>query len=290
MTPAIVAQLLANGLVVGGLLALVALGVALIFGVMRVVNFAHGEFVTLGAFATFLLVTKLGVSPLWGIPLAFGLGALVGAAIQATIVSRTAGRPELDVLMVTYAISIIGLGLFSSAFGGDFRSYSEGPNGTLSLGGVVVGLRSLTVLVVCAVVGGATILLVQRTRMGLALRALAQNRDSAAASGIDVPRAELLAFGLAVGLAAAAGSLVSLIGTVHPRLGHDLVLDAFVVVVLGGMGSIGGCVIAALAIGLVNAFASFALDDSWAKIITYCVLYGVLLLRPQGLLGRQAGH
>ncbi|MBM0204696.1 branched-chain amino acid ABC transporter permease [Micromonospora sp. STR1s_5] len=289
MTFPLFLQLLTNGLVVGALLAIVALGVALIFGVVRVVNFAHGEFVTLGAFATYLVVTQLNVSPLLGIPLAFLLGAAVGAGIQAAIVSRAAGRPELDVLMVTYALSIIGLGIFSSVFGGDFRSYSEGPSGTLSLGSVVIGLRSLTVLLVCLVVGAGTILVVQRTRIGLALRALAQSRDSAAACGINVPAAELFAFALAVGLASAAGALVSLIGTVHPRVGHDLVLDAFVVVVLGGMGSIGGAVLAAIAIGVVNAFTSFAFDDSWARILTYCLLYATLLLRPQGLLGRHVG-
>ena len=149
MSPTLILQLTANGIVVGSLLALVALGVALIFGVMRVVNFAHGEFVTLGAFTTFLLVTRTGLSPLLGIPLAFAVGAFVGALVQRVVLARAVGRPELDVLMVTYALSIIGLGLFSSAFGGDFRSYSEGPTGNLSLGGVVVGWRSVSVLVAC---------------------------------------------------------------------------------------------------------------------------------------------
>jgi branched-subunit amino acid ABC-type transport system permease component len=279
-------QLVANGLVVGGLLGLVALGLALIFGVMRVVNFAHGEFITLGAFATYLLVNNLGLSPLLGIPLAFILGAVVGALVQAVIISRTAGRPELDVLMVTYALSIAALGLFSQAFGGDFRSYSQGPSGTLDIGGVVVGWRSLTVLLVCLAFGAATMFVMQRAKIGIALRALAQNRDSAAACGIDVRRAELMAFSLAVGLAAAAGSLVSLIGTVTPNVGHEWVLDAFVVVVLGGMGSIGGAIIVAIGLGLIHSFASFLLDDSWAKILTYVLLYAALLVRPQGLLGR----
>jgi branched-subunit amino acid ABC-type transport system permease component len=279
-------QLVANGLVVGGLLGLVALGLALIFGVMRVVNFAHGEFITLGAFATYLLVNNLGLSPLLGIPLAFILGAAVGALVQAVIISRTAGRPELDVLMVTYALSIAALGLFSQAFGGDFRSYSQGPSGTLDIGGVVVGWRSLTVLLVCLAFGAATMFVMQRAKIGIALRALAQNRDSAAACGIDVRRAELMAFSLAVGLAAAAGSLVSLIGTVTPNVGHEWVLDAFVVVVLGGMGSIGGAIIVAIGLGLIHSFASFLLDDSWAKILTYVLLYAALLVRPQGLLGR----
>jgi branched-subunit amino acid ABC-type transport system permease component len=279
-------QLVANGLVVGGLLGLVALGLALIFGVMRVVNFAHGEFITLGAFATYLLVNNFGLSPLLGIPLSFVLGAVVGAFVQATIIARTAGRPELDVLMVTYALSIAALGLFSQAFGGDFRSYSQGPSGTLDIGGVVVGWRSLTVLLVCLAFGAATMFVMQRAKIGIALRALAQNRDSAAACGIDVRRAELMAFSLAVGLAAAAGSLVSLIGTVTPNVGHEWVLDAFVVVVLGGMGSIGGAIIVAIGLGLIHSFASFLLDDSWAKILTYVLLYAALLVRPQGLLGR----
>lgn len=279
-------QLVANGITVGALLALVALGVALIFGVMRVVNFAHGEFVTLGAFATYLLVTRLGLSPLLGIPVSFVLGGLVGAMVQALILSRTTGRPEIDVLMVTYSLSIVGLGLFASAFGGDFRSFSEGPTGTLNLGGVVLGWRSLTVVAVCILLSGATIAIVQRARFGLALRALAQNRDAAAAAGINVLVSERLAFALAVGLAAAAGSLVSLIGTVTPDVGHAWVLDAFVVVVLGGMGSIPGAVAASLLIGLLQSFTSFYLDDTWGRIIVYAILYATLLVRPQGLLGR----
>ncbi|MGD9845713.1 MAG: branched-chain amino acid ABC transporter permease, partial [Variibacter sp.] len=247
---------------------------------------AHGEFITLGALATYLLVNNLGLSPLLGIPLSFVLGAAVGAFVQTVIIAPTAGRPELDVLMVTYALSIAALGLFSQAFGGDFRSYSQGPSGTLDIGGVVVGWRSLTVLLVCLAFGAATMFLMQRARIGIALRALAQNRDAAATCGIDVRRSELLAFSLAVGLAAAAGSLVSLIGTVTPNVGHEWVLDAFVVVVLGGMGSIGGAIIAAIGLGLIHSFASFLLDDSWAKILTYVLIYAALLVRPQGLLGR----
>ena len=287
MTVTLSLQLLVNGFVLGGLLGLVALGLALIFGVMRVVNFAHGEFITLGAYATFLLVTHYALSPLLGIPVAFALGALVGWLVQAGVVSRVTRRPELDVLMVTYALSVVGLGLFALGFGGDFRSYAAGPSGSLDLGGVVVGWRSLTVLVACLVLGAGTLLLVQKTRMGLGLRALAQNRDAAAACGIDVRRSERIAFSLAVGLAAAAGSLVSLIGTTTPTVGHDWVLDGFVVVVLGGMGSITGALIASVVIGLVHSFGSFLLDDSWARIVTYLLLYAAILARPHGLLGRQ---
>jgi branched-chain amino acid transport system permease protein len=281
-------QLVVNGLVFGGLLGLVALGLALIFGVMRIVNFAHGEFITLGAYATFLLVTRLAMPPLAGVPVGFVLGALAGWLIQRMVVSRVTGRPELEVLMVTYALSVIGLGLFSQGFGGDFRSYAEGPTGNLSLAGVVVGWRSLTVLLVCLVMGALTLLLVQRSRTGLGLRAIAQNRDASATCGINVPGSEQLAFSLAVGLAASAGALVSLIGTTTPTVGHEWVLDGFVVVVLGGMGSITGAVVASLALGLLHSFASYALDDSWARILTYLLLYLTILVLPHGLLGRRA--
>jgi len=143
MTITLALQLLVNGLVVGGLLGLVALGLALIFGVMRVVNFAHGEFITLGAYLTWLIAGGLGMSPLLGVPVAFLAGAAVGWAVQTLLISRVASRPSLDMLMVTYALSAIGLGLFSLAFGGDFRSYSEGPNGEVHLAGVSIGLRGL---------------------------------------------------------------------------------------------------------------------------------------------------
>jgi branched-subunit amino acid ABC-type transport system permease component len=281
-------QLLVNGLVSGGLLGVAALGVALIFGVMRVVNFAHGEFITLGAYATWLLVSQLHLSPLLGLPVAFVLGGLVGVVVQAVVLSRVTGRPELDVLMVTYALSVLGLGLFAQGFGGDFRSYAEGPRGNLDIAGAIIGWRSLTVLLACVAMSGATLLVIQRTRLGLGLRALAQNRDSAATCGINVIGAERIAFGLASGLAAAAGCLVSMIGTTTPNVGHDLVLDAFVVVILGGMGSISGALVGALALGLVQSVVGYALDDSWSRMVAYLLLYVIILLRPQGLFGRAA--
>jgi branched-chain amino acid transport system permease protein len=281
-------QLLVNGLVVGGLLGLVALGLALIFGVMRVINFAHGEFITLGAYLTWLIAGGLGLSPLIGVPVSFLAGAALGWVVQALLISHVAARPPLDMLMVTYALSAIGLGLYSIVFGGDFRSYSGGPSGELRLAGVSVGLRSLTVICVCVLLAGAVTLLLRSARIGLALRALAQNRDAAATCGIDVRRTERIAFSLAVGLAAAAGSLVSLIGTTTPTVGHDWVLDGFVVVVVGGLGSIPGALLAALLIGLVQSVCGFVLDDAWAKIITYALLYLTLLLRPQGLFGQSA--
>jgi branched-subunit amino acid ABC-type transport system permease component len=144
------------------------------------------------------------------------------------------------------------------------------------------------VLAVCLVLTGAVLALLQSARIGLALRALAQNRDAAASCGIDIRSTERLAFSLAVGLASAAGALVSLVGTTTPSVGHDWVLDGFVVVVVGGLGSIAGALSAAVLIGIVQSFCGFALDDGWARIVTYALLYATLLLRPQGLLGQRS--
>lgn len=285
MSPSLIIQLTVNGLLVGALLSLVALGLALIFGVMRVVNFAHGEFITLGAYTTYLLVTTFGLPPLWSLPVSLTVGAAVGFVVQRLVIDRLAGRPELDGLMATYALSVIGIGLFSWGFGGDFRSYSEGPSGNISIGGVVAGWRSLTVLGVAGGVGAAVFLLVSRSRLGLAWRALAQNRDAAAASGVNVRLGEHIAFCLAVGLAAIAGTLVSLIGTTTPHVGAEWVLDAFVVVVIGGLGSIGGAIAVALALGLVSSFLGYVLDDTWARIVIYLLLYVALLVRSEGLSG-----
>jgi len=157
----------------------------------------------------------------------------------------------------------------------------------LRLAGVSIGLRSLTVLCVCILLAGAVLCLLRSARTGLALRAVAQNRDAAASCGIDTRSTERIAFSLAVGLASAAGSLVSLIGTTTPSVGHDWVLDGFVVVVVGGLGSIAGALSAAVLIGIVQSVCGFVLDDSWGKIITYLLLYLTLLLRPQGLFGQR---
>jgi len=288
VSPTLVLQLIVNGLVVGGLLGLVALGLALIFGVIRVVNFAHGEFITLGAYLTWMIAGGLGLSPFIGIPAAFLSGALIGWIVQVLFIGRAMERPPLDSLMMTYSLSILGLGLFSFFFGGDFRSYSAGPNGDFNLAGVTIGLRSLSVLVVCIALGALVIMLLRSARLGLAFRALAQNRDAAASCGINIRATERLAFSLAVGLAAVAGALISLIGTTTPSVGDDWLLEGFVVVVIGGMGSIPGALAGALLIGLLQSILGYALDDSWAKIITYLLLYLTLLTRPQGLLGRAA--
>lgn len=286
MTPSLILQLAINGLIYGSLLSLVALGLALIFGVMRLVNFTHGVFVTLGAYTTYVIVVDLKLSPFVGIPFAALLGAAIGVILQELVIRRLDERVDLDKLMVTYALAIIGLGLFSATFGGDFRSYSSGPRGYVTFLGATIGWRNLVVLLVCALAGLATILIVERSRVGLGLRALAQNRDAAATSGVNVRRLQRLAFGLASALAAVAGALVSMIGTTTPHVGEDWLLSGFVVVVIGGMGSIGGAIAAGLLLGLVQSFASYFTDDGWARITIFLLLYVVLLLRPRGILGR----
>lgn len=285
MTTAV--QVLVNGLLSGGLLGLVALGLALIFGVMRLVNFAHGEFLTIGAYLIWLLVTYAGMEPLPALVAALALGLMLGWVTQKVLLARVVGRSDLEVLLLTYGLSVTLLGLITAVFSGDYRSYSRGPSGYLRIAGIVLGTRGLVAFAACAVLVAVTVWVVQKTRLGKGLRALAQHRAAAAASGVDVPLNEAIAFALATGLAGAAGALVSLVETVTPNVGRNWLLDGFVVVVLGGLGSIPGALLAALGVGVVRAAVSYLLDDTWARVLTYMLLYAAIVWRPQGLLGRE---
>lgn len=281
----LIPQLIINGLVFGGLVAIAALGLAVVFGVARIINFAHGEFITIGAYATWLLVTKFGINPLLGIPAAFLVGMLIGAVVERYLITRVVQRPELHMLLLTYGLSLALIGIITQLFTGDLRSYSAGPSGTIDLG-FIVGWRSLTVLVMCLLLAGLSFVAITATRFGLGVRAIAANADAAAACGINVRAMRTLVFGLACGLAGSAGALVSLAGTISPSVGQEWLLDSFVVVVLGGMGSLVGTIAVALGLGVVRSFMSFALGDVWSNIFVYTLMYAALLLRPAGLLGR----
>jgi len=287
MTTAV--QVFVNGLVSGGILGLVALGLTVIFGVMRVVNFAHGEFVTVGAYVTWLVVTYAGVDPLLSLIVALGVGCVLGWITQRILLARVVGRPDLEVLLLTYGVSVMLVGLITAVFSGNFRGYSRGPSGFLQVGEIVLGMRGLIALGAAVALVALAVGILQWTRMGKGIRALAQHRSAAAASGVDVPLNESIAFAAATALAAGAGTILSLIETITPLVGRSWLLDGFVVVVLGGLGSVSGSLIAALGIGVIRAALGYVLDDTWARVLTYVLLFVVIILRPQGLLGKEEG-
>jgi branched-chain amino acid transport system permease protein len=287
MTTAV--QVFVNGLISGGILGLVALGLTVIFGVMRVVNFAHGEFVTIGAYLTWLVVTYAGVDPLLSLIVSLGVGWVLGWITQRILLARVVGRPDLEVLLLTYGVSVMLVGIITAVFSGNFRGYSRGPSGFLRVGDIVLGMRGLIALGAAVALVALAVAILQWTRIGKGIRALAQHRAAAAASGVDVPLNEAIAFAAATALAAGAGTILSLIETLTPVVGRNWLLDGFVVVVLGGLGSVPGSLIAALGIGVIRAALGYVLDDTWARVLTYMLLFVLIVLRPQGLLGREEG-
>jgi branched-chain amino acid transport system permease protein len=279
-----VAQILLNGLLLGGLYALAAAGLNLVFGVMRIINVAHGEFMMLGAFLAFYLHQWFGLNPLLSLPLAMAAAFALGWALQRFLIRRAMEGPELMTLLVTYGISIalMNLGLF--LFSAVFRSVPVFTGSFPLLGLTLSRSRSIAFLAALAVTGLAYLFL-QRTMLGKAIRATAQHSEVAMVCGVDIERVRLVTYGLGAALAAAAGSLVIFIMSVAPSMGQIFILKAFAICVIGGLGRFEGALAGGLILGVTEALAGYYGSGQTAEAVAYLLLILVLLLRPQGLAG-----
>lgn len=284
VTPTMLGQVVISGILSGALYAMVALGLALIFGVMRIINVAHGPFLMLGAYATWLLHTQLGWNPyltLFGSMLAlFVLGALV----QRTLVFRVVDAPELSSLLLTFGISIATVNLAQLAFTSDLRAI-EYITGAWSVGPFALSKSRTIAFAVAAAVAGAAFVFLKATRLGKAIRATSQSREVALVCGIDVGRIHLITFGLATALAAAGGTLISVIVAIQPEMGQVWTFKSFLVIVLGGAGNYPGALLGGILLGLVEQLASLFLTAQLSEVVAYMLLVVVLLVRPTGLLG-----
>jgi len=273
-----------SGLLLGGVYALLAGGLNLIFGVMRVINLAHGELLMLGAYTTFWLFARTGMNPVLSLLLSIPLLFLLGALVQRLLVGRVVRRPLLISLLMTFGLSLFLTGLAQQLWTNDYRSVPY-LSGSIGVAGLAVSRPRLVAFAVALVLSAATYAFLRWGRWGRALRATAQNPDAALACGVNVDRARLLAFALGAALAGAAGTLAAFMYTVFPEMGHTFMLKAFAVIVLGGMGSFAGAFLAALLLGLVEAYAAFWTTTQIAEAIIYLLLVLALLLRPNGLFG-----
>lgn len=287
----VAAQVLTSGLLLGGLYALLAVGLTLIFGVLRVVNFAHGEFMMLGMFGAFWLWSLWGVDPylsVWLIvPAIFVLGLLVGRVV----IKRTIGGPDVTVVFATLGLSILLQNAALTMWSSEPRSASSFLQGeVLQLGGVRISLSMAVSFVAAVLLAAGLWLMLNRTTFGKAVQAVAQQRVAATLMGIDVNRIYILTFAIAVAMAGAMGALIAPMFSVYPRVGLSYVITAFVIVVLGGLGSIGGAVVASLIIGVVQSVAGYLIGPAWAEMAYFILFMLVLLVRPQGLFGRRGAE
>ncbi len=287
ITPAMIGQVVISGLLAGSLYAMVALGLGLIFGVMRVLNVAHGPLLMLGAYTTFWLFHWLGVNPYLSLLVSMPALFLVGMALQHALVSRVVDAPELSSLLLTFGVSIAIVNLAQLAFTSDLRSV-EYLTGSFVLGPIAFSKSRVIACGFAVFITVAAFWFLQKTRLGKALRAVSQSREVAQVCGVNVQRIHLLAFGIASALAAAGGSLVAVMVAIQPDMGGIYTFKSFLVIVLGGVGNYPGALLGGLLLGLLEQLSSLFLTTQINEAVAYILLVLVLLVRPTGLLKGRA--
>lgn len=286
--------ILVTGVGLGALYFLVASGLSLIYGLMHVLNFAHGAFLTAGAYAAWVAMGQLSGLGGWAFPLSIVIGMLFGAIIGAAVefcLIRPLYRRHIEQVLVTVGLGLMAVALFTGIWGADPQPFPR-PEWTRQttdiLGAAIPNDRFLLILAAGLLLAGL-IALLRYTRIGLVIRAGVENRTMVQALGIDVRRTFTLVFALGGAAAALGGVLGSVyLGSVSPGQGTALLIFAFIVVVIGGFGSIGGTAIAALLVGLVQQMANYYVGSGIGDVSVVLLLAAVLLVRPAGLTGRTA--
>ncbi|MGH2561586.1 MAG: branched-chain amino acid ABC transporter permease [Thermomicrobiales bacterium] len=277
-------QVIVSGLLLGGVYALFAVGMNLIFGVLRVINLAHGELIMLGAYATFFLVDRAGFNPLLTIPVSAVALFATGLAAERGFIERTVNQPLLASLLLTFGLSTFLMGGALSLWTADFRS-TPYLTGSWGLGSLDLSKIRLVSFVIALAVTAAAYAFLRYSTFGKAIRATAQHAEVAQVCGINVGRVRFVTFGLGAAMAAVSGSLIAMIFTVSPEMGRIYIGRAFAIVVLGGLGSFVGAFVGALLLGVAETVAAYYTDTQLAEGVSYAVLVAVLLLRPSGLFG-----
>jgi branched-chain amino acid transport system permease protein len=282
---ALVAQLILNGLVAGSVYTLIGSGMTLILGVMGVINVAHGAFYMLGGYVAVVASAALGLHPLFAVAIAVGAMFLVGAATQRIAVEPI--RTSVDaVLIVTFGIAYLLEGVALTAFGAAFAAGPPIVPGNFSGFGLYVLAQQAIAAVSSLGIIGLLWRFLSKTKTGKAIRAVSDDREVAMILGVNVTRSSMISFGVGVALVGAAGSLLASVYPVYPSSGWKALLTAFVVVVLGGMGSLKGSVVAGLLYGLIESFTEFLLPR-FTIVTVLTVLIVIILVRPSGLFGKR---
>jgi len=287
ITPAMVGQVVISGMLAGALYSMVALGLALIFGVMRVINIAHGTLLMLGAYTTFWWFRLLGINPYVSLLVALPLMFFLGMLLQRTLVTRVVNAPELSSLLLTFGISIALVNMAQLAFTSDVRSV-EFLTGAFLVGPFALSKSRLVAFAFAVAITAVAFWFLQKTKLGKAIRATSQSSEVAMICGVNVRRIHLFAFGIASALAAAGGSLVAVVVAIQPEMGQVYTFKSFLVIVLGGAGNYPGALLGGMLLGLVEQLSSLYLTTQLSEAVAYVLLVLVLLLRPTGLLGGRA--
>ena len=293
MNLALLLDVAAGGVLLGGLYALIAVGLNLQYGLMRVLNVAHGEFLMVGGYLTYLLHVQLGLNPLVavvvGAPIVFAGGVAVHALLYRRLLRQERTREELEAnsLLISFGLLFILQNGALLIFSADLRGYQYLDRPWRALGTVFPANR-VVAFVVAALVSALLLFFLRRTLAGAAVRALMQDPVGARLIGVRVPRVHSLCFGLGAGLAAISGALLSMLFELTPFVGLPYTITALVVIILGGLGSVGGSLLGGLVLGVVEALGVYLTAPDLRMVISYAVLAAVLVLRPYGLFNSMA--
>ena len=287
----LVLQIAANGLLLGGWYALLAVGLTLIFGVLRVVNFAHAEFMMLGMYGAYWLWAGFGLDPYASVVLVTPVIFLLGVLVDRVVIRRSIGKPDVTVVFATLGLSILLQNAALTLWRADIRSVTTFASGAVfDLGGVRLSVAMTVAFGAALLFALGLWLFLTRTMYGRAIQAVAQNRCAAALMGINVKRVYLYTYSAAVAAAGAMGVLVAPIFTIFPTVGQTHIVTVFVIVVLGGLGSVPGALLAALLVGVIRAGAGFLIGTAWGELAYFAVFLLVLIVRPQGFFGRRGAE
>ena len=280
-------EILIYGAVTSAIYAMLAVGFTLIFGVARVLNLAHGSFYALGAYGTYVLTSIVGL-PLW----LAALLAIAGVSVFGVVVEKVLIRPlrysQLGVLMITLAVSLVVEQALFLIFGSEYRNVPAFIDTKVSIGGVDVAGQRLLTLVVAVVAIGALYLFIQRTRLGSAILAISQDAEAAKYMGIPSDRIFSVVMAISAALAALAGVLAGPFLSVQPSMHLLPIVKAFAIVIVGGLGSIPGSILAALMLGYAETLVAYLISTSWTEIVSVLATLLTLVLRPAGIFGKRA--
>src|ERR1043166_3897634 len=287
-TPLTIIQIIVNGVLLGGLYACTAIGFSIIWGVMNLINLAHGSMIVLGAYITFFVSSQTGIDPFLTIPLAGVSLFIVGYLLQIFLINLIVRTSVFMTLIFTFGLDMLMINIFLILFTADLRSlpllYAHE---SFSLVGLNIPYGRMIIFLLAIVLTLALSLFLNRTRTGRAIKATSFDRDAAALSGIDISRIYALTFAIGAMMAGMAGSLIAVIYSFSPVTGESFTMKSFEIVVLGGLGSIPGAILGGIVLGIAENLASYLLDPGYRDAIGFGLLVLTLIVRPEGLLGKR---
>jgi branched-chain amino acid transport system permease protein len=279
-------QSLISGILIGGVYALIGIGLTIIFGVMRVINFAHGDLLMLGMYATYFLFTLVHIDPFVSIVVTIPLMFLFGAFLQKVFINRMLGALPQNQILLTIGMGLVMSNSIMLAFTSDYKILSTTySSSSFNILGISVSSPLLISFGITVVITAILYWFLYRTDTGQAIRATAQDREAAQLMGINVKRMSIIAFGMGSSLAGTAGALIAPTYYIFPQVGSVFTLKAFVITVLGGMGSIVGATLGGVLIGIAESVGGVYLGSGWKDVIVFVLFLLVLLFKPSGLLG-----